>query len=160
MFSRKEAAPTVPTSVLPQVAASTPAAPQNVVQPDGFIGAQITIKGDIHYEGDLRLQGRIIGNVIAVGESSSTLHIENGAEINGNVTVHTVKIDGFVAGSIDSSELVEVTSTGEVSGPIKYNRLAIEAGAIIDGQLTPADGSEGSTIVEQEELSPVYETAQ
>lgn len=124
-------------------------APKVIKQPDGFIGAHITIKGDVHFEGELNVQGRITGNVLAVGEGQSILHVENGAEINGNIKVPTVKIDGFVAGSIDSSELVEISSTGEVSGPVKYSRLAIESGAIIDGQLTPVDADEPASSVGQ-----------
>lgn len=151
MFGRKEEAP-VQAAVVPVTPVQ--AKVSQVKQPDGFIGAHITIKGDVHFEGDIRLQGRVVGNIVAVGEGQSSLHVENGAEVNGNVIVHNVKIDGFVGGSIESSELVQISATGEVSGPVKYNRLAIEAGAIIDGQLTPVE-SNGETegVVEQHNVS-------
>ena len=122
--------------------------PQPVVQqvlhtetpkmPDAFIGPHITVKGDIMYEGDFTVQGRILGNVMAVGDMESVLRIENGAEVIGNINVPVVKVDGYVKGEIESDSMLEISETGVVEGPVKYNRLAVQSGAVIEGQLTPA----------------------
>ncbi|MBC6492172.1 polymer-forming cytoskeletal protein [Flavihumibacter stibioxidans] len=94
-----------------------------------LIGNGTTLKGDISSNGDLRIDGKLIGNV------HSTAKVVIGA--NGIVEgdIHGVQADimGKVTGTIRVKELLQLKASGVVNGNIHAGKLQIEPAATFNG---------------------------
>lgn len=102
---------------------------------DSLIGVGTKVEGNIEFGGGLRVDGRIKGNVSATDEQHSTLVLSEQGSIEGNISVSHLVINGTVAGSLFSSEFLELQSNARVTGDVQYNTIEIHLGAVIEGQL-------------------------
>lgn len=140
MFERKKTDSTQPTLNEPTVptenTANTNHAPNTPVHSSQkpLIGKNVLINGDVTFHGDLILEGVVKGDVISADENAH-LVIQNGASINGDVKVAHIQHNGSILGSVESSGLLTVSTTGTVVGPVKYNQLILEMGAVVNGTL-------------------------
>lgn len=96
-----------------------------------ILGDDITICGNLHADTDLRIEGRVEGDI-------SCAHLVQGhsSEIVGAIVAETARIAGLVCGSVTAREVV-ILKSARVRGDIVYDSLTIEQGAQLDGQLTP-----------------------
>jgi cytoskeletal protein CcmA (bactofilin family) len=139
LFSRKAATatepkpePTVPLEHLPAASRPAPAAPdagsgQAGTRTQSFIDASLTIIGDLHAEGDVRLDGRICGNV-----RCAQLIVGRDGAITGSITAEQAIVRGRIVGTI-RSPVVIIQGTAHVESEITYRMLAIDDGAIFEG---------------------------
>lgn len=102
---------------------------------DTLIGQQTLFKGDIEFSGGLRVDGQVKGNIIATDESNSTLVLSELSEVEGNVSVPHVIINGVVKGNIRSSGRIELQSKSRITGDVHYRAVEMELGATINGNL-------------------------
>ena len=107
--------------------------PQNRI--DSLIGAGTRVTGDIHFTGGLRVDGEILGSVIADPGKASTLVLSEQSRVNGEIRVTHLVLNGTVAGPIEASEYLELQSKAKVTGDVKYKTLEIQLGAIVEGKL-------------------------
>ena len=107
--------------------------PQNRI--DSLIGAGTKVTGDIHFTGGLRVDGEILGSVIADPGKASTLVLSEQSRVNGEIRVTHLVLNGTVAGPIEASEYLELQSKAKVTGDVKYKTLEIQLGAIVEGKL-------------------------
>lgn len=110
---------------------------------DTLIGAKSEIKGDIAFTGGLRIDGKIKGNVTAVGEGNSTLVLSEHAVIQGNVTVPHIISNGRIKGNVRASERIELQSRADIEGDVLYKVIEMAQGAVINGSLTREAGDAG-----------------
>lgn len=96
----------------------------------------IEIIGDISFNGDLYVQGRVNGNIVAPSSSSATLYIQEGSEVTGEIRSPTVIVAGRIAGDVFASKHIALKSTADVSGNIHYVKLQIDNGASANGMLS------------------------
>src|SRR5687767_3580698 len=96
----------------------------------GLIGKAIRIKGELHGEEDLVIEGRVEGT-IALKQNHLTL--ERSAVINANIEVKNVTIIGEVYGNTVASDRVEIRADALVEGDIKSPRLVMQDGARFRG---------------------------
>lgn len=102
---------------------------------DSLVGAGTKIGGDVHFSGGLRVDGEIDGNVIATPGKPSTLVLSEHAQINGEINVTHLVVNGTVAGPVRASEYLELQSKAKVTGDVHYKTLEIQLGAIVAGRL-------------------------
>jgi cytoskeletal protein CcmA (bactofilin family) len=102
---------------------------------DTLIGKNTEIKGDVVFDGGLHLDGKIIGNVYAEDDTSSTLIVSNNGSIEGDVTVPSIILNGNVTGDVFASEKVELAKLAKVNGNVYYNFLEMAMGAKINGNM-------------------------
>lgn len=103
---------------------------------DSLIGAGTKVVGDVTFEGGLRVDGEIKGNVIsASGDQNSSLVVSEHARIEGEINVSHLVINGTVIGPVFSSELLELQSHARVTGDVQYNTIEIHLGAVVQGRL-------------------------
>ena len=107
--------------------------PQNRI--DCLIGAGTTIEGDITFTGGLRVDGRIRGNVVASDGKSGTLVLSEQAQIEGEVRVSHVVINGTLVGPVYSAEYIELQPKANVTGDVYYKSLEMQLGAVVQGRL-------------------------
>ena len=111
--------------------------PQNQI--DSLIGVGTHIDGNINFSGGLRVDGRVTGNIVALGDKPSTLVLSDQAVIEGKIVVSHAVINGTVAGAIHASEYVELQPKAKVSGDVHYKAMEIQLGASVDGMLHHLD---------------------
>jgi cytoskeletal protein CcmA (bactofilin family) len=85
----------------------------------------------IRFEGTLRLDCNISS---VVHSQTGTLTVGETAELQGNIFVATAIVDGLVHGDIRATERVELGSQARVIGNIETPALAIQPGAMFEGQ--------------------------
>ncbi len=90
----------------------------------------VEIKGNIKFENDLLVDGKIDGEI----NSNGTLTIGEQARIKAEIKTRSVVVYGKVHGNITVTDRVELKSSAEVIGDIKGAVLSIEAGAVFVGK--------------------------
>mgnify|MGYP001335626122 CR=1 FL=1 len=93
------------------------------------IGQGSTIKGDIITEGDLRIDGSLIGTINTKGR----LVLGETGLVEGEVVCQNALIAGTVKARIQVTELLNLKATANLQGDIITNKLSIEPGANFTG---------------------------
>lgn len=119
-----------------------PSKPQNRI--DTLIGADTKVVGDVAFNGGLRVDGMVRGNVSAAGEAPSTLVLSENAKIEGKIAVSHAVINGAVVGPVHATEYVELQSKCHVTGDVFYKTLEMHMGAIVEGKLVHVEGAAAS----------------
>lgn len=119
-------------------AAAYPAGPRDQLQAPAeerklTIGRGITISGEID-SCDLIL---VEGTVEAVLKGAKILDIAESGTFYGTVEMEEASIAGRFEGDITCTGRLTVRSTGIIIGTISYKELELEAGAVVEGRLTP-----------------------
>ncbi|OFW88262.1 MAG: hypothetical protein A3B66_10385 [Alphaproteobacteria bacterium RIFCSPHIGHO2_02_FULL_46_13] len=104
------------------------------------IGHGITMSGEIE-SCDLLV---VEGTVEAALKGASVLEISESGMFYGTVEINEATIAGKFEGDLTVNGRLTVRSTGSITGAIAYKELAVEAGATIDGKITPL-GAKGDT---------------
>lgn len=102
-----------------------------------LIGEGTVVQGEIRFSDGLRVDGEIIGNVIANPANTSILVISEKARVQGKVKAGHVIINGTVVGPVESDELLELQPKARITGDVRYEALEMHQGATIDGELHP-----------------------
>ena len=95
-----------------------------------FLGKGTRFKGVVTYEGTVRVDGHIEGEIVSTG----TLIVGETAVIDAEVSVGTLVCGGKVTGNITATQRVQLLNPAIVTGSIKTPALMIEAGVRFNGQ--------------------------
>ncbi len=95
----------------------------------GFIDKDTEIIGDIRFNDSFRIDGKFKGKIL----SGNTLIIGENGDVEADIEVRSVSINGKVKGSINTKDRVEIFSKGRVTGKIIAPKLIIEEGAFFQG---------------------------
>ncbi|MDP1557675.1 MAG: polymer-forming cytoskeletal protein [Nitrosomonas sp.] len=102
---------------------------------DSLIGSNTHIEGNINFNGGLRVDGHICGNILATGDEHSTLVLSEQGNIEGKIQAPNVVINGTVTGPVHADEYLELQSKAKVFGDVYYGSVEIQLGALIEGKL-------------------------
>ncbi|MGF1548478.1 MAG: polymer-forming cytoskeletal protein [Thiotrichales bacterium] len=102
---------------------------------DTVIGKTTTIKGDLTFSGNLHIEGTVVGNLKADGDSESTLVLDEDGMIQGDVSVPNVIINGTVEGDIFSTNHAELLPKARIKGNFYYNLVEMAIGSEVNGNL-------------------------
>ena len=94
-----------------------------------LIGQGTTIEGEIKSQGDIRIDGTIIGSVF----SKSKVVVGATGQVQGDITCQNADISGLVKGKTTVMEMMFLKSTGRVNGDISTGKLVVEVGASFTG---------------------------
>lgn len=103
---------------------------------DSLIGISTSIEGNVHFQGGLRIDGHVKGNVVATGDEPSMLVISEHAKVEGEVRVAHLVVNGEIIGPVYSSELLELQPRARITGDVYYKALEMHGGALVAGKLT------------------------
>lgn len=95
-----------------------------------FLGKGTEFKGVLNFEGTIRVDGKVEGEII----SKDTLIAGDGAYLQGEITLGTLISSGRIVGNITASQKVHIIAPGVVQGNIKTPKLIIEEGVTFDGK--------------------------
>ena len=96
------------------------------------IGVGTSIDGNINSDGDIRVDGKIKGNVSTTGR----LVIGQTGEVIGDLKCQNGNIEGNVKGNIQVFEVLKLTKTASVDGMVKTQKIVVEEGAILEAKVT------------------------
>jgi cytoskeletal protein CcmA (bactofilin family) len=112
-----------------------------------LIGAGATVEGSIIFSGGLRVDGRVRGDVIAAEGKPGTLVLSEQAQIEGEIRVSHVVINGTVIGPVHAAEYVELQPKANVTGDVHYKTLEIQLGAVVQGRLVYESGEKSEKVL-------------
>lgn len=94
-----------------------------------IIGSEMEIRGELTVNADIRIDGKLIGNII----SSARVVLGAGGVIEGNVIAHRADINGKVYGNITTRDLLNLKSEADVKGDITAGKLSMESTVQFNG---------------------------
>ena len=95
-----------------------------------FIGAEVTITGNISGNGDIHLDGSVDGDV-----TCNTLILGQSGRVRGNIIAEKATLGGSVDGTVNATTLT-VEKSARISGDLAYDMVSIETGAQVDGRVS------------------------
>ena len=107
-----------------------------------FLGKGSQFKGIVTFEGTIRIDGRLEGEIHTKG----TLVVGEHAVIEGDISADVVISGGRVTGNIIAKDKVQLLSTGIVLGTIKTPLLSVEEGVRFMGNCEAAGRGEVTTL--------------
>jgi len=95
------------------------------------------IDGNVRFTDGLRVDGIVVGNVLAGEDVASILVISEIASITGEITADHIIVNGTVKGPIHARKMLELQPKARIEGDVQYAALEMHQGALITGQLRP-----------------------
>ena len=87
------------------------------------------IIGEIKSSGDVRIDGKLIGNINIKGR----LVVGTTGHIDGEVACKNCDVSGKITGKVKVAELLSLKASANIEGDIITNKLSIEPGAVFTG---------------------------
>jgi cytoskeletal protein CcmA (bactofilin family) len=100
-----------------------------------YIGAEVTVTGNISGSGDIHLDGSVDGDV-----GCNTLILGSGGRVRGNIMAEKVTLGGSVDGTVSAASLT-VEKSARIAGDLSYDMISIENGAQVDGRMMRRNAS-------------------
>lgn len=107
-----------------------------------LVGEGTVVRGELRFSEGLRVDGEVIGDIVAFGELPTILVISENARVTGKVKGEHVIINGRVQGPVLSTGLLELQPKAAIVGDVRYEVLEMHQGATIDGELKPLRADE------------------
>jgi cytoskeletal protein CcmA (bactofilin family) len=98
-------------------------------KPNTFIGKGSEFVGKLTFDGTVRIDGKIDGEIFSKG----TLIVGPDAEVSAKIQVDTVFLSGLLRGNITAGKKVVMKAPGKLYGNIKAPVLVVEEGVIFEG---------------------------
>ena len=95
------------------------------------IGSGARIRGRIHGDGDLTIEGTVEGEIALRGN----LTIADGGSVTSDVEAQEVTISGALEGNVNASGQVRIATGSKVRGDLRGSSVSIEEGAEFAGRL-------------------------
>jgi cytoskeletal protein CcmA (bactofilin family) len=96
------------------------------------ISQGIKIKGEITGSEDLFVDGQVDGQL---NLTNGSVTIGPNGRVKADVNAREVIVRGQVEGKVTGRDRVQLWSTGQLSGEVQTDRLAIEEGAVLHGKI-------------------------
>jgi cytoskeletal protein CcmA (bactofilin family) len=97
-----------------------------------MIGKGMIIKGLIHSEEDVFLNGEMEGDLDI---ANCRLTIGPDGKVAANARAREVDISGVMTGNVETAERTCIRASGQLTGDIKTGGIVIEAGALFKGRV-------------------------
>jgi cytoskeletal protein CcmA (bactofilin family) len=114
-----------------------------------FIGAEVTVTGDVETTGRLHLDGKVVGDI----RCASLVQGESGV-VHGNITAGDARLAGLVDGAVEAATL-HLEPSARVTGDILYEALGIATGAQVEGRFKRRRGAHDGAVHAHAEVQAV-----
>jgi cytoskeletal protein CcmA (bactofilin family) len=102
---------------------------------NAFLGEGAEFKGVLTFEGTVRIDGKLDGEIV----SRDTLVIGESAEVKAEITVGTLVVSGTVRGNVTASTRIEAHRPARLYGNLRTPALSIEEGVLFEGSCAMAE---------------------
>lgn len=96
---------------------------------DTIIGKSIKIEGDLVSNGNIIVEGEVVGSL----KTERSLQVGDRARVVANVQAAEATVSGEIKGNVEVKGKLELTDSAKIFGDIKASILSIAAGAILNG---------------------------
>jgi cytoskeletal protein CcmA (bactofilin family) len=96
-----------------------------------LIDRDVTLVGEIVSEENIRLRGRVEGNLV----TSGSVVIEPHASVLGDITADNLIVEGTVEGKVVVARKFELRATGRMRGDIRASVVAIAEEGFLQGKV-------------------------
>lgn len=96
------------------------------------LGQGTVIEGEINSDADIRIDGRVRGNVISKGK----IVLGATGQIDGDIRSENAYVEGRINGRVEVADLLILSKTSFVNGDIVIKKLVVEEGAKFNGKCT------------------------
>ena len=97
-----------------------------------FFGVGVECIGEIWYEGNVQIDGRLEGTIHTKG----TLVIGDRAVVKAKIEAGTVICKGKIQGDVVAKESIKLLSPGLIDGTMSAPRLSVEIGGVFNGRVS------------------------
>ncbi len=118
---------------------------ENTNQAINIINEGTVIKGDIIANGDIRIDGELIGNIGAKGR----LVIGPNGRVEGEIDCNNIEVAGYIKGKIIVSEMLTMKASAKILGELVAGKLSVEPGSLFTGTCTMGDVKNASVVNER-----------
>lgn len=94
------------------------------------IGSGTVITGNIKTEGSIRVDGKIVGNLVTQADAAIGV---NGV-IEGAVDARNITVAGKVLGTLTAVQKLILQNQSVLKGDLRTARLVVDEGAVFDGR--------------------------
>lgn len=94
------------------------------------VGPSVKIQGDLNSEGNIRIEGSVVGKV----QTTQSVHVGEAAVIQADMQAGNAIVAGQVQGNIKVSGNLILQSTAKIHGDIACAVLRVEDGALFSGK--------------------------
>lgn len=125
-----------------------------VTKLSSLVAADMNIVGDVLFNGGLRVDGKIEGNVLGSEEGKCLIVLSQDGCIVGRVKAYDAVINGTISGDLEVEHFLELQDHAKVSGNITYRQLQMDCGALVEGRLecVENDGPTETVADDEEEM--------
>lgn len=104
------------------------------------LGPGLTVEGEIKSNGDVRIEGKLDGNLSCEGQ----VNVTSTGVIEGDLTADRLVVAGKVKGSLTAGDSARLVSGCRVEADVRSPRLELEDGAMLNGRVDMG-GSAGAS---------------
>ena len=109
-----------------------------------LIGAGTILEGKLKSPSNIRIDGRVVGEIIA----AQGVAVGPSGDVDGNISAKTISVGGKVKGAMVAQEKLVLESKAAVRGDIRAAKLVIDEGAMFDGKCMMSETKPMPNLVE------------
>lgn len=109
------------------------------------------IVGDLHFSGELQVEGTIRGNVVAKEGTDAKVILADKGVVEGEIRAPSVVINGQIVGNVFSTKHVELAAKAVVEGNVHYQLIEVVKGAQVNGSLVFAQAEKAKSEAKSQE---------
>src|SRR5437870_11878816 len=119
-------------------------------EPFTFLGKGAEFKGILHFEGTIRIDGRLEGEIHTKG----TLMVGEHAVIEGDISAGTIVSGGTINGNLTATERVQLLPSAVLNGDLKTPFLKVEEGVQLHGTCEAEGRAKSKSVEEPRKAAP------
>lgn len=94
------------------------------------IGPDAEFKGDLTFQGGVRIDGRFEGTI----ETKGKVFVSKTGQVKAEVHAHELALEGRLEGNLTAEDRVELRATGQMHGDVRASKLQVVEGATFVGR--------------------------
>ncbi|MEW6062196.1 MAG: polymer-forming cytoskeletal protein [Bacteroidota bacterium] len=104
-----------------------------------LIGSGTIVEGKIRTQGNIRIDGKLTGEVNA----TENLAVGITGVVEGSISGRNITVGGKVRGNITAAEKLVMEGKAVVRGDVRASKLVVDEGAMFDGRISMTDNRPG-----------------
>ena len=119
-----------------------------------LISRDTVIIGDIHFSGNLDIEGLVQGNIFAKPDKDACVRVVDKGRVEGDISAPSVVVNGTIEGDVHASAHLELAPKARIQGNVLYNLVEMAAGSAVNGSLQHLDAASEAKLVASKSPDP------